>query len=436
MVGQLTPRGTSWVTVAAVAATVAATAVGGVIAASPASAATALASTTVDDAVTSGASHFSYTGAWSVCTGCRSDATGNAFHYSNRRGATVRLTFTGVRATIYGLRQHAGGIATVTLDGRSKGTVNLASSRTGLVAVYTTPTLKRGPHTLTLTVTSRSTGRGHTVGIDRAVVTDVAPTQPKPPAPQPPAPQPPAQQPQPPAPQPPAPQPPAPQPPAPQPPSQVSGSGVASLSFDDGQLGQFENAAPVLRSAGFHGTYYIVTDAMGWGGSSMSAAQVRQLAGEGNEIGSHTKDHAHLTSLSSDQVDAEFATSVSALRSQAGVTPTTCAYPYGDVNASVEAIAAKYFAACRGTGSGTNGSGTDAFNLRVFYVHTSTTAADVRAAADAAKAAGAWIVFVYHGVGSVQSADDVTASQFAGQVDAIKASGIAVRTVAQAHAGH
>ena len=411
-----------------IAAVVAATMVGGgavgVLAAPSASAASTV-STTVDDAVSRGASHFSYTGAWSVCTGCRSDATGGSFHYTNRRGATVRLTFTGVRAVVYGLRQPAGGIATVTLDGKSKGTVNLRSPRSGLAALYSTPTLKRGVHTLTLTVTSRSTGRGHTVGVDRAVVSDVAPSAPKPPAPQPPAPQPPAQQPQPPAPQP-------PQPPAPQPPSQSPGKGMASLTFDDGQLGQFQNAAPVLSSAGLHGTYYIVSDAMGWGGSSMSAAQVRQLADQGNEIGSHTKDHAHLTSLSSAQVDAEFSQSVAAIRSQVGVTPTTCAYPYGDVNATVESIAAKYFAACRGTDAGTNSSNSDALDLRVFYVHTSTTAADVRAAADAAKAAGTWIVFVYHGVGSVGSADDVTAAAFASQVDAVKASGITVRTVAQA----
>ena len=88
-----------------IAAVVAATMVGGgavgVLAAPSASAASTV-STTVDDAVSRGASHFSYTGAWSVCTGCRSDATGGSFHYTNRRGATVRLTFTGVRAVVYG----------------------------------------------------------------------------------------------------------------------------------------------------------------------------------------------------------------------------------------------------------------------------------------------------------------------------------------------
>lgn len=390
---------------------------GGVAAAAPASAATVVTST-VDDTVTRGATHFSYTGSWLTCRGCRSDSTGGSFHYTNRRGATVRLTFVGTRAVLYGLRQRAGGIASVTVDGTAKGTVNLAASSSRIAAIYTTPTLRAGTHTVTLTVTGRTTGRGHTVGVDRAVVT--APARGSTPGQQPPAQQPPAQQ------------PPAQQPPAQQPPTSQPGRGVASLTFDDGQLGQFSNAAPVLRSAGVHGTFYVISDAMGWGGSSMSASQVRQLASEGNEIGSHTRDHGHLTSLSSAQVEAEFADSVAALRAQAGVTATSCAYPYGETNSTVESIAAKYFRTCRGTGPGTNGSGADLLNLRVFYVHTSTSAADVRAAADAANAAGAWIVLVYHGVGSVNSSDDVTTDQLASQVSALKASGIQIRTVTEA----
>jgi len=275
-------------------------------------------------------------------------------------------------------------------------------------------------------VSARTTGHGHTVGIDRAVVTSVRPTPRPTPAPVPP-----------PAPTPtPTPTPVPPPPPAPVPPTPVpAGGAVASLTFDDGQVGQYQNAAPVLAAAGLHGTFYIISDALGWGGSSMSAAQVRQLAAEGDEIGDHTRDHSTLTSLTAAQVDAEFADSVSALRTQAGVTPTTCAYPSGATDATVESIAAKYFRACRGTGGGTNGAGADAFNLRVYYVQTSTTAADVRAAADAARASGTWIIFVYHGVGAIGSSDDVSPATFGEHVAALKASGIPVRTVAQAMAG-
>jgi peptidoglycan/xylan/chitin deacetylase (PgdA/CDA1 family) len=387
----------------------------GVAFGSPASAATATVRSTIDDTVSRGASHFSYTGTWWNCSRCRSDSYGGSFHYTNRRGAAVRLTFTGTGAVLYGVRQPAGGIATVTLDGKVRGTVNLAASRTGIAAIYTTPTLRQGVHTLTLTVSSRTTGRGHTVSIDRAVVSTTAPA-PTPPAPRPPTPKPPV----------------TPTPPAQPAPS--AGTGMASFTFDDGQLGQFQNAEPLLRAAGFHGTFYVISDGMGWGAPQMSAAQVRQLASAGEEIGSHTRDHAHLGSLTAAQVDAEFADAQAAFRSQVGLAPTTCAYPYGDATSTVEQIAAKYFKACRGTGSGTNAAGADAYNLRVFYVQSSTTAAQVRAAADAARAAGSWVIFVYHGVGTGGTADDVTTAQFGSEVDAVKASGISVRTVSQAMA--
>jgi len=413
------------------AAAVASVAVVGGVLAIPSASAAATVSTTVDDAVTKGANHFAYTGSWSVCRGCRADAVGRSFHYTNRRGASVKITFSGVGAVVYGLKQPAGGIVAVTLDGRSRGSVNFAASKSGLGVVYSTPSLRRGTHTLTLTVTAKSTGRGHTVGVDKVVVSDLAPVT-KPPAQQPPAQQPPAQQP--PAQQPPG-DPQVNQPPVQQPPAQLppaKGSGIASLSFDDGQLGQFQNAAPALASAGVHGTFYVVSDAMGWGPPSMNAAQVKQLAAGGNEIGDHTRDHSHLPGLTNAQIEAEFADSVAALRNQVGVTPTTCAYPYGDVNSTVEAIAAKYFSACRGTGGGTNGSGGDSFNLRVFYIQDTTTAADVRAAADAAKAAGTWIIYVWHGVGSGPGSENVTTAQFVDQLAAVKASGIAIRTVSEA----
>jgi peptidoglycan/xylan/chitin deacetylase (PgdA/CDA1 family) len=385
--------------------------VGGLISGPEASAVAAV-NRTVDDTVYRGANRFAYTGTWSYCKGCRADALNRSFHYSNRKGATVKITFTGVRATVYGLRQPAGGIANVVLDGRSRGAVNLAAASSGIAAVYTTPTLKRATHTLTLTVTARSTGRGHTVGIDRIVVKDAAAVVPpaRPPAPRPPAPQASAQ-----------------------PPKPVAGNGMASLTFDDGQLVQYQYAWPALKSAGYLGTFYVVSDAMNWGPPSMSASQVSQLAAAGNEIGNHTRDHADLTDLTSAQIQAEFADSVKALTAT-GASVTTCAYPYGAVNATVKSIAAKYFKACRGTDGGTNGSGADAYDLRVYYVQASTTAAQVRAAADAAKSSGSWIIFVYHGVGTAATGDNVTAAQFQGHVAAVKASGITVRTVAQAMA--
>jgi peptidoglycan/xylan/chitin deacetylase (PgdA/CDA1 family) len=210
--------------------------------------------------------------------------------------------------------------------------------------------------------------------------------------------------------------------------------GVVSFTFDDGKIDQYRNARPALIAAHLHGTYYIISDGLGWGTkTNMSPTEARQLVKEGNEIGNHTRDHADLASLSDSQVQAEFADSQAVIRAKVGVTPTTCAYPFGSSNASVEAIAAqKHLKACRGTSSGTNTGGhLAAYNLLVKYVHTDTTATDIRKAANAARVAKTWLILVYHGVGTVGSVDDVTAAQFRSHVQAVKYSGIAVKTVAQ-----
>jgi peptidoglycan/xylan/chitin deacetylase (PgdA/CDA1 family) len=206
------------------------------------------------------------------------------------------------------------------------------------------------------------------------------------------------------------------------------------MSFDDGQIGQFNNAAPVLKSAGMHGTFYIISDALGWGTqSNMSGAEIRSLAAAGNEIGNHTRDHQDLAGMSSSQIEAEFADSQAAIaNADNGIRPTTCAYPYGSSNGTVRTIAAKYLKACRGTSNGTNAQGALApFDLVVYYVHTDDGYDQIRAAADAAKAANVWVIFVYHGVGNLGSNEDVTPATFADHVRALKDSGISVQTVSQ-----
>ena len=375
---------------------------------------------TIDDGAASGAQHFWYSGSWLVCKGCRVSGYGGSFHYSSRVGSVAGFSFTGTRVTLYGVRQPSGGIATVLVDGVARGTVNFSASSTRSAAVYTSPVLRNGRHSVTLKVTSRTPGTRRTISLDRAVVT--APRPPAGgvvvvPAPAPPAPPDPVK--------------PAPRP-VPRPPS-GGGGGVASFTFDDGLGSQFANARPALRAAGVHGTFYLISDAFGWGSGSMSAADARRLAAEGDEIGNHTRDHGHLATLSADAVQAEFATAQSVIRDQVGVTPTSCAYPYGESNDTVQQVAAKYFSSCRGTSSGTNSSGgLSRYDLRVFYVHTSTSADDVRAAAAAARANGTWVIFVYHGVGSIGSADDVSAESFQAQLQAVVGTGISVRTVGQA----
>lgn len=205
---------------------------------------------------------------------------------------------------------------------------------------------------------------------------------------------------------------------------------MASITFDDGTIGQYNYGRPALNQHNLKATFYIVSDALTWGPTNISATQAKQLIAEGDEIGNHTRDHSNLATLTSAQITAEFSDSQAAIQSQVGVTPTNCAYPYGSHNSTVDIIAAQFFRACRGTSGGTNGSNLSPYNLVNFYVMQKTTAADIRAAAERAKAEGSWVIFTYHGVDpSGSGAEDVTPANLSAQLDQLVASGIPVKTV-------
>ena len=217
-------------------------------------------------------------------------------------------------------------------------------------------------------------------------------------------------------------------------PPPVIDQGIASISFDDGTIGQYTHARPVLREANVPATYYLVSDALGWGSVTINPEQARELLGEGNEIGNHTKDHKDLADLTAAQVTAQFADSQDAIEAQVGVRPTTCAYPHGSSNAAVRAEAEKHFRGCRSTQGGLNErDGLITYDLYSYYVLQDTTAADVREAAERARARNAWIVFVYHDVEpDPKEPDDVTPERFAAHLDAITSTGIPVQTVESA----
>ena len=217
-------------------------------------------------------------------------------------------------------------------------------------------------------------------------------------------------------------------------PPPVIDQGIASISFDDGTIGQYTHARPVLREANVPATYYLVSDALGWGSVTINPEQARELLNEGNEIGNHTKDHKDLADLTAAQVTAQFADSQDAIEEQVGVRPTTCAYPHGSSNAAVRAEAEKHFRGCRSTQGGLNErGGLITYDLFSYYVLQDTTAADVREAAERARARNAWIVFVFHDVEpNPKEPDDVTPERFAAHLDAITATGIPVQTVESA----
>ena len=131
------------------------------------------------------------------------------------------------------------------------------------------------------------------------------------------------------------------------------------LTFDDAFRNFADAALPVLEAAGFSATVFAVAGRCGqtndWPGQIasvprvplLSAAELRELAGAGFEIGSHGLTHAALDSLPAPQAEREVVGSKRALEDALGRPVDVLAYPYGRTSAGVRALAAAHYrAAC------------------------------------------------------------------------------------------
>lgn len=139
----------------------------------------------VDDAVTgTGLHQWNYSG-WNHCTGCNETAPA-VYHnasqsWSLTAGETATLAFNGTRVVYRGVTGSHHGIAAVSIDGGTEVNVDLyATAKTGDVAVWTSPVLAAGNHTLRIrnTGTKNAAASGTVVTLDRAVVTGASSTPP------------------------------------------------------------------------------------------------------------------------------------------------------------------------------------------------------------------------------------------------------------------
>ena len=134
---------------------------------------------------------------------------------------------------------------------------------------------------------------------------------------------------------------------------------LVCITFDDGYRNVLENAVPVLREAGFVATFFVPTAHVGganhWDASApprgwpiLSWNELAELAGEGFEIGSHTRSHPHLPRLDDAALTDELAGSRAELEDRLGTEVPSFCYPFGDHDARTRAAArdAGYRCAC------------------------------------------------------------------------------------------
>ena len=100
------------------------------------------------------------------------------------------------------------------------------------------------------------------------------------------------------------------------------------ITFDDGHLDNYTTAFPIMQKYGFTGVLYIVGNYMGADGY-MTAAQIREMADAGWEVGSHSMNHFDLQKLDKDAQRLEIVGSREKLEAEIGVPVKTFAYPFG-----------------------------------------------------------------------------------------------------------
>lgn len=121
------------------------------------------------------------------------------------------------------------------------------------------------------------------------------------------------------------------------PPHAAACNGYVGLTFDDGPSGNTSALLGALRQNGLRATMF--------NQGNNAAAQpslVRDQVSAGMWVGNHSYTHPHLTRLGQSQIDSEIARTQQAITGAGGGTPRLFRPPYGETNATVRTVAARY----------------------------------------------------------------------------------------------
>ena len=116
---------------------------------------------------------FKYGGTWARCGGCLPATLNSSYYSTSTSSAAVTLRFNGTQASLYGIKSKAGGISTVSLDGKTATKVDSYAPSPAAALLLTTPPLAPGSHTLVLTNTHTRNAKssGYLLAVDRALIT-------------------------------------------------------------------------------------------------------------------------------------------------------------------------------------------------------------------------------------------------------------------------
>ncbi|KAK1226226.1 hypothetical protein PQX77_010808 [Marasmius sp. AFHP31] len=116
---------------------------------------------------------------------------------------------------------------------------------------------------------------------------------------------------------------------------------TAALTFDDGPYQWMDQIADTLDANQAKGTFFL--NGQNWDCiyGEAEVGRVQRTYSKGHQIASHTWAHAHLNSLSKDQITSEFTRTQDAIEKITGAKVAFTRPPYGEYNDIVEQVASE-----------------------------------------------------------------------------------------------
>ena len=200
---------------------------------------------------------------------------------------------------------------------------------------------------------------------------------------------------------------------------------VVTIQFDDGNADVFQWVS-TLNTHGFGATFYVNSGTIGTAGK-MTWAQLMTLSQAGNEIASHTVDHVDLKKLK--LADARLQVCQDRVNLAAhGFQPESFAYPFSDINSTVETQVVQYCGDNSGrTSFGVNDNSDFAETIPPVDAYATRTPADPKQGTTVAtiegyvtsaeQNGGGWVQLTFHHICSGCDAYSITPTDMQSLLD-------------------